>query len=72
MRIECDGEEELEVGLLERKRWGQRSFNGNGERSLRVWILILGRREGQSRAKGSLSSAGLNIRRLPYVNGRCY
>lgn len=34
-----------------------------GERSLRVWILILGRREGQSRARGSRPSDGENNRR---------
>lgn len=40
-----------------------RRFNGDGERSLRVWILILGRREGQDRAKRSLFSTGLSCRR---------
>jgi len=64
MKVGCDGEEEAEVGLLDEEQWGgRRSFNGDGGRSLRVWILILGRREGQGGASRSLSSVGLNNRR---------
>lgn len=46
--------------LRKRRLWGrcpgsvggERAFNRDGKRSLRVWILILGRREGQGCAKG--------------------